>query len=977
MAASGNETTSTPASSGNETTSTPAASGNETTSTPSHPSWFSPETGIYQSTYPSINLPSQPFLDVVSHIFSHKHDGIQALIDSSSGVSISYSNLLPMVKSMASGLHHMGVKQGDVILILLPNSIYFPIIFLGALSVGAVVITRNPLTPLVEIKKQILDSNASFAFSVLDRVDELFSTITVIGVPDILITDSIPSDDAFSKLISSDPNMAPSPKIRQEDTAAILYSSGVTGRAKGVVLTHANFIAAVELFVRFEASLYPSTNNVYVAVVPMYHVYGLALFAMGLLSLGSTIVTMKKFDADDMVRAISKYGVTHLHVVPPIMAALTRKRKSDTSDSFKSLKQVSCSGADLELQNINDFVATFPKVDLIQGYGTTESTALGTRGYNTSFANRISVGFLSPNSEAKVVNSVTGSYLPLGGLGELWLRSPGLMKGYLNNMEASMAAIDKDGWLHTGDVGFFDEEGYLYVLDRLKDTIKYKGFDVYCRLHIIVFSQFNETIAKFYFKELLRSCTELLDYDATGTESETSRALLSRPVCDGCGSPGESYDIKCKHLKLCISCGKFMAENRANCYECGTPITRLIREYSFRHCSSSEKKYFLGRFQLKVPGFKSSEYWSMEKEGLQGRQVTDALRENYKDKPWLLQERKQNLQFRGQFEELGSSKYYVLIHEGNELVAYPVASSYKFDKQLSLAEAEQNIKKREKTVVAYERRLRNASKSGPATFGVKPTNGESSNSGEEDEEEAEINSGLDLDLYYSDVVKGDDWDHIDVFSDDDEPDEYDPEYRVDLALEDEVDVADEKEEVKELRELLGRANKLDDDDKKEGTSTNSRPPKGATPTTKDIRELLSKNILVSLEDFADTFRPRLNFEKARINVFVGFMVSGMDDSSNSTGHSNWSCGTGRTCYCGNIVRMFTSKTPTNPGRRFLRCAGLQGQRCSFFEWIDHEVAIIPGLLQRINHVEANNRLLQEETMHLNASLLEIRASLNT
>ncbi|KAK4435522.1 4-coumarate--CoA ligase-like 6 [Sesamum alatum] len=449
------------------------------------PCWYSPETGVYQSKHPPVNLPSEPFLDVVSFIFSQKHDGVNALVDSSSGFSVSYSELFTLVKSVASGLHHMGVKQGDVILFLLPNSVCFPIVFLGALSVGAIVTPMNPLSSLLEIKRQVLDSNASLVFSVLDRVDELFGGLRgcrVIGVPEILNFDSLPSDgSAFHKLVSSDPRMAPRPRIMQQDTAAILYSSGTTGRAKGVMLTHGNFIAMMELFVRFEASLYdyPSTKNVYLAVVPMFHVYGLSLFVMGLLSLGVTVVAMKKFDADEMVRAIDRYGVTHLHAVPPLLTALTRKAKRADGNSFRSLKQVSCGAAPLSEKSINEFIEALPHVDFIQGYGMTESTAVATRGYNTVKVQKYtSVGLLSPNVQAKVVDWVTGSHLPPGSVGELWLRTPGTMKGYLNNIEATTAAIDKDGWLHTGDIVYFDQEGYLYIIDRLKEMIKYKGFQI-------------------------------------------------------------------------------------------------------------------------------------------------------------------------------------------------------------------------------------------------------------------------------------------------------------------------------------------------------------------------------------------------------------------------------------------------------------------------------------------------------------------
>ncbi|GFQ02858.1 4-coumarate--coa ligase-like 6 [Phtheirospermum japonicum] len=340
----------------------------------------------------------------------------------------------------------------------------------------------NPLSSLLEIKRQVLDSNASLVFSAFNRVDELVSELKrcrVIGVPEILDNDG----SVFHKLVSSDPNLAPRPKITQHDVAAILYSSGTTGRAKGVMLTHRNFISVVELFARFEASLYdyPPSESVYLAVVPMFHVYGLSLFVMGLLSLGCTIVTMRKFDVDEMVRAIGRFGVTHLHAVPPLLTALTRrvKRDGNKNNSFRSLKQVSCGAAPLSEKIINEFNEMLPHVDFIQGYGMTESTAVGTRGYNTAEVCKYSsVGLLSPNVEAKVVDWVTGSHLPPGSVGELWLRSPGNMKGYLNNIEETMAALDKDGWLHTGDIVYFDQEGYLYVIDRLKEVIKYKGFQV-------------------------------------------------------------------------------------------------------------------------------------------------------------------------------------------------------------------------------------------------------------------------------------------------------------------------------------------------------------------------------------------------------------------------------------------------------------------------------------------------------------------
>ncbi|OVA12068.1 AMP-dependent synthetase/ligase [Macleaya cordata] len=447
--------------------------------------WFSSETGIYDSKHKPLHLPKTQFLDAVSFIFSHKHDGVLALIDSQSGFSLSYSKLHQMVKSMASGLNDFGISKSDVVLILLPNTIFFPVVFLGVLSIGAIATTMNPLSSLSEIKKQISTCNVTLVFTLCERMNEIQNLglrVVMVPVYPDLDSSSSPKFSFFNELLSSNPNSAPNPAIDQQDIAAILYSSGTSGLSKGVVLSHRNLISVVELFVRFEAFQYensfPSSKNVYLASIPMFHVYGLSLFGMGLLSLGSAIVLMRKFDPNELVRAIDCYKVTHLPVVPPILMALTRVKALGGCD-LGSLKQVSCGAAPISNKTIQDFLRTFPHVDFIQGYGMTESSAVGTRGFNTENIRKYtSVGLLAPNTQAKVVNWDTGLCLPPGRSGELWLRGPGIMKGYLNDADATKSTVDKDGWLHTGDIAHFDQDGYLHILDRLKDTIKYKGFQI-------------------------------------------------------------------------------------------------------------------------------------------------------------------------------------------------------------------------------------------------------------------------------------------------------------------------------------------------------------------------------------------------------------------------------------------------------------------------------------------------------------------
>ncbi|GMY36726.1 transcription initiation factor IIF subunit alpha isoform X2 [Fagus crenata] len=354
--------------------------------------------------------------------------------------------------------------------------------------------------------------------------------------------------------------------------------------------------------------------------------------------------------------------------------------------------------------------------------------------------------------------------------------------------------------------------------------------------------------------------------------------LLLKPSCSGCGSTTDLYGSNCKHMTLCLTCGKTMAENRGKCFDCGATVTRLIREYNVRASSSSDKNFFIGRFVTGLPNFskkKNAENkWALQKEGLQGRQVSDALREKYKNKPWLLEDETGQFQFQGHLEGAQSATYYLLMMQGKEFVAIPAGSWYNFNKvaqykQLTLEEAEEKMKNRKKTADGYERWMMKAANNGAAAFGEverfddkesgaaggkggrKKTTGDEdegnvSDKGDEDEEEEAARKsrlglnkrdgddddegprGGDLDLDDDDIEKGDDWEHEEIFTDDDEAVGNDPEEREELAPEvpappeikqdeDEEDEDNEEEgglskSGKELKKLLGRTGGLNDSD---------------------------------------------------------------------------------------------------------------------------------------------------------------------
>lgn len=228
----------------------------------------------------------------------------------------------------------------------------------------------NPSSSLGEIKKQVSECNVALAFTSRESVVKLTSLgVAVIRVPESFDLDSILIENPkFYSIIRGGFMPVPRPLVKQDDVAAIMYSSGTTGASKGVMLTHRNLIASMELFVRFEASQYeyPGSSNVYLAALPLCHIYGLSLFVMGLLSVGSTVVVMRRFDASDVVDVIERFNITHFPVVPPMLMALTKKAKGVCGEAFRSLKQVSSGAAPLSRKFIDDFVGTLPHVDLIQ-----------------------------------------------------------------------------------------------------------------------------------------------------------------------------------------------------------------------------------------------------------------------------------------------------------------------------------------------------------------------------------------------------------------------------------------------------------------------------------------------------------------------------------------------------------------------------------------------------------------------------------
>ncbi len=428
---------------------------------------------IFRGPFPEVTIPEVPLTQLVMQRAPELANK-PALIEAPTGRVVTYSELADSITRVAGNLAKRNFKKGDVVGILSPNLPEYAMVFHGVASLGGINTTLNPLYTEHEVAQQLKDAGARFLVTAPDFIDKARKAAGAASIEELFVFGEADGATPFAALLES-AAQAPAVEINpREDLVALPYSSGTTGFPKGVMLTHYNLVANIR---QMEGLCYFTENDTLICVLPLFHIYGLVVILnMGLYT-GSTIVTMPRFDLEQFLKAISDYKVTLAHLVPPIVLALSKNPKIDDYD-LSSLKTIFSGAAPLD-ENLTRACMKRLGCDVRQGYGMTETSPVTHSSPPDPAQVKFgSVGVCAPNTECKIIDLETGATLEPNREGEVCVRGPQIMKGYLNRPDATAQTIDAEGWLHTGDIGYADEDGHFYIIDRAKELIKYKGLQV-------------------------------------------------------------------------------------------------------------------------------------------------------------------------------------------------------------------------------------------------------------------------------------------------------------------------------------------------------------------------------------------------------------------------------------------------------------------------------------------------------------------
>jgi len=426
---------------------------------------------------PPLDYPRMPYDGILSHGAERHPENVAVVFRD---VSLTYRELDALTNRFARALTRLGVRKGDRVCLLTINCPEYVIAFYAIARIGAIASPMNPSYREREIEYQLEDTGA---VAIVVHSDLVGLVTAVRGrTPSLKHVIAIgpsgataPNVRGFEDLMAGESSETPPRvEIHEDDLVALPYSSGTTGLPKGVMITHKNLVTNN---IQFVACIRMQPSDRLMIFLPFYHIYGTMLMGSAVYS-GATSVLMERFEPVECLQLVERHGVTLFFVVPPVLLMLSNWPELGKYN-LSSLRVTMVGAAPVAPELARRF-RQLTGVQVLQGYGMTEASPL--THVNPVHDERLNVvdsaGLLAHDTEHRVVDIETGEQiLPPGEVGEICIRGPQVMQGYWKAPEATAAAI-RDGWYYSGDIGCVDERGYLYIRDRKKEMIKFKGFGI-------------------------------------------------------------------------------------------------------------------------------------------------------------------------------------------------------------------------------------------------------------------------------------------------------------------------------------------------------------------------------------------------------------------------------------------------------------------------------------------------------------------
>jgi len=408
---------------------------------------------------------------------AHRLGDKPAVIDGPSGRVVTYRQLEDMIRRAAAGLTRRGLRKGDVVGIYSPNCPEYVVVFHAVASLGAVNTTVNPTYTADELANQLRDCRARFLITVPPILDRAREAAARAGIEEVFVIGAAEDVRSLADLMDAPPSPPDVAIDPGQDLVVLPYSSGTTGLPKGVMLTHRHLVANLRQCEGMQGFECFGERDVVIAALPFFHIYGMVVIMKLSLGNGSTLVTMPRFDFVEFLGMVQKYRVTVLPLVPPIVLGLV-KHPAVAQFDLSSVRLVFSGAAPLGEDMARALIQKLG-CPVVQGYGMTEASPVTHLSPTISAPSKPgSIGQVVPNTEVRIVDLVSGTDLGPNQSGELLIRGPQIMRGYLNRPQDTAECIDRDGWYHTGDVGYVDDDEWFYIVDRTKELIKYKGLQV-------------------------------------------------------------------------------------------------------------------------------------------------------------------------------------------------------------------------------------------------------------------------------------------------------------------------------------------------------------------------------------------------------------------------------------------------------------------------------------------------------------------